>query len=111
MKEVIELSYKFSNDVEVLSVALILSSYESHLAVVKWLVGYIAADVIYANSEERSHTPLTAVCDYNRLDIVKDLVEICYADVNLPNSRGNTSLTMACYNNSIPVSMYLLCEM
>ena len=37
-------------------------------------------------------------------------METCYADVNFPDIRGNTSLTWACDNVNMSVSMYLLCE-
>ena len=108
LEEVIKLSSKFSNDVEVLSKALIESCYEGHLDVVKWLRGNTAADVNY--NEEVLGTPLTAACKRDHLDIVKYLVETCHADVNLPESGGNTSLTTACRFVRMSVSMYLLCE-
>ena len=107
LKEVIKLSSKFSNDVEVLSEALIKSCLWGHWDVVKWLGGHTAANVNY-NGE--LWTPLRAACINDQLDIVKYLVETCYADVNLRDRRGNTSLTIACSNVSMSVSMYLLCE-
>ena len=108
LEEVIKLSSKFSNDVEVLSEALIESCFNGHLDVVKWLVEHTAADVNY--NEDEWWTPLTAACFNDDLDIVKYLVETCHADVNLPDSEGYTSLTMACDRVSMSVSMYLLCE-
>ena len=108
LEEVIKLSSKFSNDVEVLSVALIRSCYYGRLDVVKWLGGHTAADVNYNKIE--FWTPLTAACYNDHLDIVKYLVETCHADVNLPDRYGNTSLTRACRYVSMSVSMYLLCE-
>ena len=108
LEEVIKLSSKFSNDVKVLSKALIESCFNGHLDVVKWLGGHTAADVNY--NKEVWGTPLTAACANNHLDIVKYLVETRHADVNLPNSEGNTSLTRACYCVNMSVSMYLLCE-
>ena len=108
LKTVIKLSSKFSNDVEVLSKALIWSCLYGHLDVVKWLRGHTAADVNY--NEEEWWTPLTAACVNDHLDIVKYLVETCHADVNLPDSEGYTSLTWACDRVSMSVSMYLLCE-
>ena len=122
LKEVIKLSSKFSNDVEVLSRALIDSCYNGHLDVVKWLVehsvkghldvakwlgGHTAADVNY---NKYVWTPLTAACERDHLYIVKYLVETCHADVNLLDSGDYTSLTKACYCVSMSVSMYLLCK-
>ena len=109
LEEVIKLSSKFSNDVEVLSEALIWSCFNGHLDVVKWLGGHTAADVNY-NKGVFLGTPLTAACAKDHLDIVKYLVETCHADVNLPDSGGYTSLTKACRYVSMSVSMYLLCE-
>ena len=109
LEEVIKLSSKNSNDVEVLSEALRWSCIEGHLDVVKWLVGHTAADVNY-NKEVLWWTPLTAACARDHLDIVKYLVETCHADVNLPDSEGYTSLTTACRYVSMSVSIYLLCE-
>ena len=109
LKEVIELSCKFSNDVEVLSEALYWSCKEDHLDVVKWLEGHTTADVNFINSEVwLGYTPLTAACNNDHLDIVKYLVETYHADVNLPDNRGDTSLTEACRSVSMSVSMYLL---
>ena len=110
LEEVIKLSSKFSNDVKVLSRALIRSCLYGHLNVVKWLGGHTAADVNYNKGVLFSWTPLTAACDNDHLDIVKYLVETCHADVNLPDSYGNTSLTKACDYVRMSVSMYLLCE-
>ena len=108
LKEVIKLSSKFSNDVKVLSEALIKSCDWGHLDVVKWLGGHTAADVNYNKYEWC--TPLTAACENDHLDMVKYLVETCHADVNLPDSEDYTSLTMACRYVSMSLSMYLLCE-
>ena len=107
LEEVIKLSSKFSNDVEVLSEALIWSCRWGHLDVVKWL-RHTEADVNY--NKYKGWTPLTAACVKDHLDIVKYLVETCHADVNLPDSEGYTSLTWACHNVSMSMSMYLLCE-
>ena len=108
LEEVIKLSSKFSNDVKLLSWALIESCDNGHLGVVKWLVGHTAADVNY--NKILWWTPLTIACARDHLDIVKYLVETCHADVNLPDSEGYTSLTAACDRVSMSVSMYLLCE-
>ena len=108
LEEVVKLSSEFSNDVEVLSEALIWSCFYGRLDVVKWLRGHTAADVNY--NKYVLGTPLTAACDRDHLDIVKYLVETCHADVNLPDSLGYTSLTRACDCVSMSVSMYLLCE-
>ena len=107
LEEVIKLSSKFSNDVEVLSEALKQPCYRGYLDVVKWLGGHTAADVNYKGEWM---TPLTAACVNDHLDIVKYLVETCHADVNLPDSYGDTSLTRACHCVRMSVSMYLLCE-
>ena len=45
LEEVIDLSSKFSNDVKVLSRALIRSCMRGYLNVVKFLVGHTTADV------------------------------------------------------------------
>ena len=59
----------------------------------------------------RSGTALTvAACENDQLDIVKYMVEICHADVNLPDSEGYTSLTRTCDNVNMSVSTYFLCE-
>ena len=105
LEDVIELSSKFSNDVEVLSQALRWSCRDGRLDVVKWLKGHTAANVNYKGV----WTPLIAACSNDHLDMVKYLVETCHADVNLPDSRGDTSLTWACFRASMSVSMYL-CE-
>ena len=121
LKDVIELSIKFSDDVMLLNGTLIESCCEGHLDVVNWLVEYTAADVSYTGTvrgrtqwgEEVVHyyTPLTAACDYNHLDVVKFLVETSRVDVNLPDSKwGLTPLIAACRNYSFSVSMYLLSE-
>ena len=107
LEEVIKLSSEFSNDVVVLSWALIESCYYGRLDVVKWLGGHTAADVNYKGLLD---TPLIVACENDHLDIVKYLVETCHADVNLPDSEGYTPLTRACLNVSMSVSMYLLCE-
>ena len=109
LEEVIELSSKFSNDVKVLSEALIKSCYWGRLNKVKWLMEHTAADVTY-KSEGWPYTPLTIACDRDHLEIVKYLVETCHAAVNLPNSEGNTPMTRACRYVRMSVSMYLLCE-
>ena len=108
LKEIIELSSKFKNNVEVLSEALIESCRGGRLDVVKWLGEYTAADVNYNKWEVLLwNTPLTAACGYDHLDIVKYLVETCRADVNLPADGGHTSLTRACRYVSMSVSTYL----
>ena len=57
------------------------------------------------------HTPLTAACHYKHLDVVKYLVEIAHADVNLPDSRwGFSPLITACRGVCISESTYLLSE-
>ena len=78
LEEVIELSSKFSNDVKVLSKALIESCINGHLDVVKWLGGHTAADVNY--NKRVLWSPLTAACFKDHLDrpIVKYLVETCH---------------------------------
>ena len=110
LEEVIELSSKFENDVKVLSQALIRLCDRGHLAVVKWLGGNTTVDVNYFNTDGWWNTPLIAACYYDHLEIVKYLVETCHADVNLPDSKGNTPLSRACRNFSMSVSSYLLCE-
>ena len=59
LKEVIELSSKFSNDVTVLSEALVESCYGGKLDLVKWLRVHTAADVNY---QHWSGTPSTDNC-------------------------------------------------
>ena len=113
LEDIFDLSNKFSNDVKLLSEALIRSCVEGHLDAVKWLGGHTAADVNYNNREELwmwGFTPLTTACSRDHVDIVKYLVITCHADVNLLNSLGNTSLTGACRNVSMSVSMFLLSE-
>ena len=110
LEEVIELSSKYSNDVKVLSWAVIESCLWGHLDVVKWFMEHTVADVNYKSKVWPYNTPLIAACFDDHLDIVKYLVETCSADVNLPNSGGYTSLTMACRKVNMSVSMYLLCE-
>ena len=107
LEEVIKLSSKFSDDVKVLSEALMWSCRWGHLDVMKWLREHTEADVNY---NKEMLTPLTAACYNDHLDIVKYLVETCHADVNLPDSDGYTSLTKACLCVNMSVSMYLLCE-
>ena len=68
---------------------------------------YCSADVNYKSGE---WTPLIAACINDHLDIMKFLMETCHADVNLPANEGYVSLTMACSNVSMSVSIYLVCE-
>ncbi len=108
LKEVIELSSLFHNNVDVLSTALTESCrWKSHMKVVKWLLGNTAAD---ANYNRRGWTSLTTACSNDRLNIAKYLVETGHADVNLTDSTGDTPLTRACSWTSLSVSRYLLCE-
>ena len=76
----------------------------------KWLVRHTAADINNNISKVLGITPLIAACDNDNLDMVKYLVETCHADVNLPGSESNISLTMACRWVIMSVVMYLLCE-
>ena len=109
LKEVLDLSNKFNNDVDVMSWALVRSCEGGHLDVVKWFVENSAADVNY-NNKDVWGAPLTVACYYDHLDVVKYLVEKGSADVNLPDSRGDAPLTEACYYVSTSVSMYLLSD-
>ena len=102
-----EQSSEFINNVELSSETLTWSCEEGHQDVVKWLIEYTAADVNYGVGQ---NTPLTAACEYGHLAIVKYLVEVGYAHVNLPCSRSDTPLIMACRCVAMSVSMYLLCE-
>ena len=111
LKEVKKLSRYFSNDVKVLSEALIESCVSGRLNVVTWLVSHTIANVNYNEKEELwLNTPLTAACVNGHLDIVKYLVKECKANVNLPDRMENTSLVRACLNVRMSVSKYLLCE-
>ena len=110
LKEVIKLARKFSYDVKVLSETLIRSCRKGRLNIVKWLTKNTAADVNYNKSDVLRDTSLTAASRNNHLVIVKYLMETCNADVNLADSVGNTSLSMACRKVSLSVSMYLLSE-
>ena len=110
LEEVIEFSSKFSDDVKILSEALIMSCRFRHLNMLKWLVEHTAANVNYNCEQQWWNTPLTAACENGHLDITKYLVEICRADVNLPDTEGNTPITWACRFVSMSVSIYLLCE-
>ena len=111
LKEVSALSSKFNNDMEVLSQALIRSCRGGHLDVVKRLCEHTVADVNYTNMEVwLKYTPLTAACARDHLDVVKYFVETCHADVNLPDRYGFKPLTLACGYASMPMSMYLVCE-
>ena len=105
-EEVNKLSSKVSNDMKVLNQALKCVGY--HLDEVKWLGGHTEANS--RKTEERLNKLLKSACHYDHLEIVKYLVETCRADVNLRDSGGYTSLTRACRWVSMPVSMYLLCE-
>ena len=120
LDEVIELSAKFSNDVELLSETLIESCYSGHLRVVNWLIEHTDADVNYTGvisgfnvvKEETNYslTPLTAACERGHLLIVKFLVETTRVDVNLPDSGKwkDTPLIRACYRAHVSVAKYLL---
>ena len=122
LKDVIELSTKFSDDVELLSETLIESCRWGHLDVVKWMVEHTAADVNYTaviretttwgEEIDGYYTPLTAACTNEHLDVLKYLVKTSRVDVNLPeNSKwGDTPLTRACAYYSMSESMYLLSE-
>ena len=110
LEDVIRLAAVFDNDVVALSTALLLSCEVGYLDVVKWLVGYTAADVNYKDDKENK-TPLSTACERNNLDVVKYLVEIAHADVNLTAySHGPTPLICACRASQMSVTMYLLCE-
>ena len=111
LDEVSELSSKFSNDMNVLSQALIRLCRGGHLDEVKWLCECTVADVNYINMEVwRKYTPLTAACARDHLDVVKYFVETCHADVNLPDRYGFKPLTLACGYASMSMSMYLVRE-
>ena len=122
LKDVIELSTKFSGDVKLLSETLIWSCVWGHLDVVKWMVEHTAADVNYTaeirgtltwgEEVDLYYTPLTAACTYEHLDVLKYLVETSRVDVNLPDNSvwGPTSLIRACRSYSMSLSMYLLSE-
>ena len=46
-----------------------------------------------------------------RSDMVNYLVEITYADVNIPDEGwGYTPLIIACYRANVSVALYLLCQ-
>ena len=71
LSEVIELSSKFKNNVDVLSEALKRSCVRgrtNHLDVVKWLAEHTAAKVDY---NKGVWTPLIAACWNDHLDTVK----------------------------------------
>ena len=122
LKDVIELSTKFSDDVELLSETLIYSCHEGHLDVVKWMVEHTAADVNYTaviretfpwgEEADGYYTPLTAACTYKHLDVLKYLVKTSRVNVNLPENSewGPTPLIRACFSYSMSLSMYLLSE-
>ena len=121
LNDVIKFSYKFSDDVKLLSEALIRSCCKGHLDVVKWMVEHTVADVNYIGvvkarytwGEEVDvyHTPLTAACLYKHLNVIKYLVKIPHVDINLPKRKlGFTPLIQACVSGSIRESMYLLNE-
>ena len=100
LKNVINLSTKFSDDVKLLSETLIKLCWQGHLDVVKWMVECTAADINYTKlirgrytwGEEGDlyYTPLTAAFRCKHLDVVKYLVEISCVDVNLPDSERVT---------------------
>ena len=70
-------------------------------------MGHTAADVNYKDV----WTSLIARCHSDHLDVVKYLVEACHRDVNFSDSfLDDTSLTRACHNICMSVSMYLLYE-
>ena len=107
--EVIELSSKFNDDVNLLNIALLKSCGKGgHLDVVQWLVEHTAAEVYY--NKGKTWTPLTMACFYDHLDIVKYLIEAYHADVNLPDRVGNTPLISSFYRVNMSVSKYLLNE-
>ena len=121
LNNVIELSQKFSYDVELLSDTLILSCKEGHLDVVKWMVEHTTADINYfgvirvtnALKEERNlhYSPMMAACYWKHLDIVKYLVKTSRVNVNLADIQdGYTPLLEACASSCLPVSMFLLYE-
>ena len=112
LKDVIELSSNFINDVETLSEALIEScgGGKSHLDVVKWLVEHTEIDVNYISKGVFRHTPLTAACRANHLNIVKYLMENTAANVNhISNGTfGSTPLITACHANHLKIVKYLV---
>ena len=110
LEDVIVLSNDYSNDVIVLSEALVWSCENGHLNVVDWLKVFTAADVNYNSRGLWPYTPLTAASANDHFLIVNYLIEQCYADVNLTDKEGDTSLIKACRNVSMSLSMYLLCE-
>ena len=119
LKDVIELSTKFSYDMMLLSEILIESCCEGHLKVVKKMVEHTATDVNYSGVIRRImlwgeevdyyYTPLTAASDYSHLDVIKYLLDTTRADVNLPDRNwGVTPLIKACRNYNMSVLIYLL---
>ena len=106
LKEVIELSRIFDNDVDVLNEALVESCRRgrSRLDVVNWFEEYTAADVNYNNWEVLLQNPsLIAACVRDPLDIVNYLMETCL-------SMEITLLTRVCRYVNMSVSMFLLYE-
>ena len=135
LEAVIKLSTKFSDDVKLLSETLIRSCIEGHLDAVKWMVEHTAADVNYTaviretftwgEEVDSYHTPLTAACQNEHLDVLKYLpltykhfdkykyvAKTSRVDFNLPDNSywGPTPLIAACAYYSMSLSMYLLSE-
>ena len=75
------MSTKFINNMHVLSEALLQSCNEGHLNVFKWLMKHTAVNA--NNKSQAVRFTLTTVCEYDYLDVVIYLIEICHVDVNL----------------------------
>ena len=93
---------------QLMSVALIEASMNGHINVVQWLAVNTEADFNYKGeitqpsailkkNQSFSFSPLIAACYNGHLNIVKYQVEICRANVNLPDKGGYTPLTVACH--------------
>ena len=104
LKDVVQWSDIFRDDVLTLSKSLLQACEMGHLDIVKWLIDHTGADVNYLDI----YTPLTAACRKQHLDVVTFLVNKLRTDVNLPNFFGYTPLIQACRASSISVSTYLL---
>ena len=101
MKDVITLSSKFSNDVEVLSEALIRSCYYGFLDITKWLMEHTAADVNYRG--EFSVAPILCV---RKLHTSGQDTETYITE----KSSYSTPLLWACRKVRMSLSLYLLNE-
>jgi hypothetical protein len=67
-----------------------IACYSGQLAIARWLVEEVGADV--EQPDRRGLSPCFAVCSTGRLEVVRWLAEECAVDIRRPAGAGSTTL-------------------